>query len=104
MTTIEDFSVTFEKVTPESAEDGEADSIGFVLKGVGLREAVEALGCGIAVGADCMPVCSPRWFTAYEVDQDYITGAIESRSLHLPSRLTEASRMRIARLLGCYGA
>ena len=38
------FNVTYEIVTQESAEYGEADKSGFVCEDVTLREAIEALG------------------------------------------------------------
>ena len=98
------FSVTFETITPESAEDGEAEDRGFVVEAVSLREAVEALeGLGCHVEADCYPVTAPRWFTAYSTREDYGTGETENRSLHLPESITESTRIRIARLLGCHG-
>jgi hypothetical protein len=93
------FNVTYEIVTHESAEHGDAESRGFVAESVSLREAIREIG-HYAHEADCYPVSSPRWFTNYEYDEDFVTGARESRSLHLPNHLTEASRMRIARLLG----
>jgi len=96
------FNVTYEIVTPESAEHGDADERGFYLQNVSLSEAIDALE-HCHVEADCCPVSSPRWFTAYNVSEDYITGGIESRSLHLPDSITESSRMRIARLIHCYG-
>jgi len=93
------FDVTYEIVTHESAAEGEAEERGFVAEGVSLREAYKLVGC-YALEADCWPVHGPRWFTNFEYDEDFRTGARESRSLHLPNHLTEASRMRIARLLG----
>ena len=102
------FDVTFEIVTPESAEYGDAESRGFVVENVSLRDAIYAV-CGSEdprflpyCEADCSPVRSPRWFTFYKVNEgtpDYFeTGAEESRSIHLPESLSDASRMRIARL------
>lgn len=93
------FNVTYEIWTPEDCEIGDTDDRGFVVEGVSLREAVREIG-HYALEADCYPVSSPRWFTNFEYDEDFKTGARESRSLHLPNHLTEASRMRIARLLG----
>src|SRR5690606_18229007 len=59
------FNVTYEIVTPESAEVGDAAERGFVAKGVSLREAVDLIG-GVAHSADTWP-CTlanpPRWFT-----------------------------------------
>ena len=96
------FNVTFEIVTPESAEFGDAADRGFLVQDVSFRDAMERLGAdGCHVEADCCPVENPSWFTAYsETDGDENQ---ESRSLHLPNSLTESSRLRIARLLDCYG-
>jgi hypothetical protein len=97
--TMPKFDVTFEIWTPEDCEHGDTDNRGFVVEGVSLREAVREIG-HYALEADCWPVSSPRCFTNFEYDENFQTGARESRSLHLPNHLTEASRMRIARLLG----
>lgn len=90
------FNVTYETVTPESAEDGEAESRGFICKGVGLREAVDAIG-KIAL-EDC-----GSWFTNQEYGHGtrdyYATGREESRSLHPPRDITASSYDRLARLL-----
>lgn len=93
------FNVTYEIVTPESAEYGDAEERGFIAENVSLREAIDLIG-NRADEADCYPVNHPRWFTNYEYNEDYTTGARESRSIHLPNHLTESSRQRIRRLLG----
>jgi len=100
------FNVTYEIVTPESAEFGDAEERGFVAKGVSLREAVDLIG-GFAHSADTWP-CTlanpPRWFTneAYnEGTREYFEfGREERRSLHLPWNVTPSSAIRVARLLG----
>ena len=96
------FNVTYEIITPESAENGDVEEQGFVVENVTFREALDAFGSWGHVEADCCPVRSPTWFTGYG-DVDCMTGGTENRSLHLPDSLTNASRMRIARLLDCYG-
>ena len=99
------FNVTYEIVTPESAEYGDAEERGFYLESCDLREAYEAL-YGMATEADSCPISTdypPRWLTNYESGEDYQTGARESRSLHFPDSVTPASRIRLARLMGCYG-
>lgn len=98
------FAVTFETITEESASRGDTEETGFVCEGATLRDAVDALGCG-HIEANCYPVTlatAPRWFTRYG-EADYKTGDIESRALHLPDSITRASRIRLARLLRCYG-
>ena len=106
------WNVTFEIVTPESAEHGDAESRGFVSENQTLRDALEDWGGdGCHVEADCYPVDAsipPSWFTAYNVNDGtrsyYEDGEEESRGLHIPDRITVASRLRLARLIGCYGA
>jgi hypothetical protein len=74
------FDVTYDIVTYESAEHGDAAERGFVATGVGLREAIQEIG-GHAYEADCYPVRSPRWFTNHEYGEDFTTGARETRYL-----------------------
>ena len=66
---------------------------------VSLREAIRLIG-GFVVEADCWPISKPRWFTNSEYGENYRTGEVEHRSLHVPESVTNASRLRIARLLG----
>ena len=94
-----DWKVTFEIVTPESAENGEAEESGFVDESCALREAVRYIS-GTAHEASDSRIASARWFTNYEYNEDYRTGGRESRSLHIPERVTGASRKRLARILG----
>lgn len=101
------FSVTYQIVTPESAEQGEADESGFMLQDVSLREALDCLcetRTSAVDGVECIecdecPVRSPRWVTVIN-GMEYETGAQESRSLHMSAHLTAATRRRIARLAG----
>lgn len=98
------FPVTFERVTDESAIDGDVAERGYISRGSLLREAVEAFGDvlhanGYVEANEC-PVTAPRWLTAYGAHED---GVSETRSLHFPDTVTPASRRRLARLLGCYG-
>jgi hypothetical protein len=101
------FDVTYEIVTPESAENGDAEERGFITENVTLREAVNCVTDtrtnqvdGVErVETDEYPVCAPRWITVIN-GTEYRTGAQESRSLHMPDSLTPATRIRIARLLG----
>lgn len=101
------FTVTYDIVTPESAENGDTEESGFIAKHVPLREAMD-LVTGTRTqyvdGVECMecdeyPVREPRWITVIN-GREYTTGAQESRSLHMPENITPASRLRIARLLG----
>ena len=101
------FSVTYEIVTPESAENGDAEERGFIVQDATLREALDAVGntrtsaCG---GVEAIEPNSSHghfdWITIYN-GMEHETGAQESRSLHIPGSVTMASRKRIAKLLGC---
>jgi hypothetical protein len=101
---IKKFSVTYETITDESAEQGEAESSGFEAENVSLRDALSIIGgCEGGVEASECPVLNPRWFTFYKQNEDYGTGEVTNMSLHIPETVTRSSRLRIARLIGCYG-
>jgi hypothetical protein len=103
------FRVTYEIVTPESAEHGDAEERGFVAPGgwqdelstvptplpdvyeMDLRSAVQLTG-------DCLENCG-RWFVQYDGCTNYRTGAETRYSLHPPDNITPASYDRLARLL-----
>jgi len=102
------WSITYETITPGSAEEGEAEASGFLHEGLTFREAMDALcwARGCHVEADSSPISTafpPRWFTFYEAEHDIASGEITNLGLHIPANITPASRMRVARLLGCYG-
>jgi hypothetical protein len=103
------FNVTYDIVTPESAEQGDYDECGFIAEGISLRDAialvaetrtnrvsgVESIECDSSSGP-------PRWVTVFN-GMEYETGACESRSLHIPPSVSPATACRIARLLGAHG-
>jgi hypothetical protein len=100
------WNVTFETITPESAEDGEAAARGWLAEGVPLREALEAFdgwGCEGGVEASDWPFDDPRWITAYDTDRGrsyWEQGETTNHSLHFPEGVTPASKRRIFRLVG----
>lgn len=97
------FSVTYEIVTPESAEDGDAAERGFEMQDVSLREAWEFLRWqGGHCEASDSHILTARWLTLYG-EQDYRTGSYTNYSLHLPEGLSQNTRLRIARLFRCHG-
>lgn len=108
---IDAFSITFEIVTDESAQDGDVAERGFCIEreqGYSLRDAVSWLrlhkGMDSPYGADCSLISTrhaPRWFS-YDSGENYRTGEHEYLALHIPECVTASSRMRIARCLG-YG-
>ena len=101
------FAVTYQIVTPESAEGGDLEEIGFVGARLTLREAFDAVTrtrTSEVGGVECVedhtwPALSPAWVTVVN-GCEFRTGAQESRSLHIPNGATAATRRRIARLLG----
>ncbi len=105
------FNVTYDIVTDESAEHGDTAENGFIAEDVSLRTALDYLfetrtnSCSgvTAIEANECPVTDPRWITVNN-GMEYLTGDYESRSMHFPDFVTPASRCRIARLVGCYGA
>lgn len=102
------FNVTFEIVTDESAENGDAQERGFIAENISLREAIDRLSassnsCDLAsIDADSWPISRdnpPRWIT-YQYGRDWESGEFESRSIHFPRGITGSSAIRVARLLG----
>lgn len=106
------FRVTYEIVTPESAEHGDAEERGFVLPASGfnlkvpidevpdfaeheldwdLTDAEQWLG---REGMECVGC----WFETCDPETDYQTGAETRYSLHPPSNITPSSFARIARI------
>ncbi len=99
------FSVTYEIVTQESAEAGDAEERGFIGEGLTLREAIEAL-CDTRTNAvdgveaiEWSGSHDRRWLTVIN-GMEFTTGAQESRSLHIPDAVSQATRVRIGQLIG----
>ena len=94
------FRVTYEIVTHESAEHGDAAERGFMSPGewrtddapgpMSLRDAIRM---SWGASEDC-----GRWFSS-SPEQDFRTGAYETRALHPPANITDASYARLKRLL-----
>jgi hypothetical protein len=101
------FSVTYEIVTPESAEQGDFEDTGYVVPGgwhgnadtpedreavlMDLRSARRLVDGGLEDNG--------RWFSQVSSDTNWRTGAEETRSLHPPESITKASYARLKRLL-----
>ena len=104
------FNVTYEIVTHESAELGDYAESGFLSRDVSLRDAIAKVQetrtnqCGgvECVECDSWPAIAPRWITVTN-GAEFMTGAVESRSLHIPVNVAPSTARRIARLLGAYG-
>jgi hypothetical protein len=105
------FQITYEVVTPESAEHGDFAEIGFVTPGgfqhsiesdgamdaarnnefaFDLRSAVRTLGCVENAG---------RWFVEADGRDNYRDGSNTRYSLHPPQNITPSSYGRLCRLL-----
>ena len=107
------FAVTFEIVTEESAEHGDAEERGYIDQELGLRDAVAATQMtrtchvggieSIEPDSGIYPGARVRWITIAN-QMEFLTGEYESRSLHIPESVTAASSRRIARLLGVRSA
>jgi hypothetical protein len=102
------FRVTYEIVTPESAEHGDAEERGFIEPGewrTPIEEAMRQPDDFTMTLREAMRLCDPqedsgRWWSECDGRQDYQTGAYEIRSLHPPEGITAASYARVTRLLG----
>lgn len=102
--------VTYDIVTEESAEHGDTAENGFISECCTLREAFDLVQStrtskvdGVeSINASDLPVSCSRWLTITN-GMEYETGDCESRAIHFPDRITAASRVRVARLLDCYG-
>ena len=102
------FSVTYEIVTPESAARGDAEELGFIGEGLTLRDALAGLNSATRTnrvsGVECIECdsspCDRPWWVTVNNGMEYETGADESRSLHIPASVSDASARRIARLAG----
>lgn len=103
------FNVTYEIVTQESAEIGDAEERGFLGEDMSFRDAIELFNNErdwTHVESDIYPMSAtnpPSWFTDFG-EMQFASGETRSVSLHLPRNITGSSAMRIARLIDCYGA
>ena len=103
------FRVTYDIVTPESAEDGGVAERGFVLPGSWRVDIETAMAdtegeYGMSL-REALRLVYPRedcgcWWSESDGDTDYRTGGVETRSLHPPRNITPSSYRRVSRLLG----
>ena len=102
---MKNWTVTYQIVTEESAENGEADEIGTLGTFDNLRDAMQCVtrtrtchvgGCEVHASASVLEHAS--WLTVQN-GMEFLTGAHEARSLHFPDNVTGASRKRIYQLL-----
>ena len=101
------FHVTYDVVTPESAEDGDTVENGFVHANGG-RDPIERVSDASDYAMDLRTAlrhCQPQWDSGTWFDQesqveDYATGDAVSYSLHPPRNVTPSSYARLKRVLG----
>jgi hypothetical protein len=108
------FRVTYDVVSPESAEQGDTCDSGFAHpRGwkfpandpgpheMTLREAIEVCGFYPRARAAGMGGFedSGSWFSTIDPDQNYQTGEDTRYSIHPPKNITAASYRRLARYL-----
>lgn len=98
------FSATYEIITNESAESGDAAESGYLVQNVSLREACEAAaenqpGEVESVEPNAMPdVAQARWVTWYRRPDNFRTFGpeeVKNTSLHFPEELSGPMRSRI---------
>lgn len=97
------FNIAFERITPESAEHGDAAEIGMHAENVSLRAAFDMLAGADTIEANECPIVSPHWLTFYGIEENYQTGETVNMSLHFPRHMTPASRRRLCKLFRVYG-
>ena len=95
------FRVSYEVVTPESAEHGDAESRGYVTPG---EWRTDDAGEADMTLREAMRLAFPqedagRWWQEVDGRQNYTTGAVESRAINPPANITKASYARVTRLL-----
>lgn len=94
------FSITYDIVTPESAEHGDYEESGYITKGLTLAQAVQEIteySPGEAIEPSDSWADSARWITFYNVSGEN-EGRVKSIALHFPKRLNAVTRKRICGL------
>lgn len=99
--------VTYEVVTPESSEHGDAEERGFIdARGLCVEAIIGAQTPNVEMTLrDALALCDPqedcgRWLCEVDGSTDYQTGAVTTRALHPPQGITAASYRRLCRLVG----
>lgn len=86
------FNITYDRITPESAVDGEAAESGFHREDVTLRDVVSEFGRRCCED-------SGQWFSTIDPDRDYSDGSETYYAIHPPRSITPASYRRVRRIL-----
>jgi hypothetical protein len=98
------FRVTYEIVTPASAENGDCAEAGFISP-EGWRLRPEEGEKAFMTLREAMCLASPqedcgRYWSEVDGRYCYRTGAVETRAIHPPRTITAASYARVSRILG----
>ena len=97
------FNVTFERITDESAEHGDAEERGFIAEDCRLRDALHLAGQSLRGYVEVVEPSDSsrmaRWFTWF-CGRHWHDGDFTNLSLHIPDSVTASSRKRIAKLIG----
>ena len=102
------FTVTYEIVTHESAENGDFEEIGHVLPGDWKepinRTKMSPADCAMTL-REALQLAHPQvdsgaWWQEVDGREDYRTGSRETRAIHPPKNITPSSYARISRILG----
>lgn len=96
--------VTYDIVSYESAEQGDAVERGFVLPGGWKVEADSGDNVNMSL-REALDLCTPQedcgqWLNEVDGRTDYTSGDNETRALHPPRAITPASYRRLCRLCG----
>ena len=93
-------SETYEIWTPEDIEAGDTEDKGFVFTDqyYTLRELVRLMQGARYCFASSSVLDKYTWFSTDKFDEDYSTGAIEYRSIHID--MSARNKRRLARILG----
>ena len=96
------FTVTRQIVTPETAEEGCCDeSESWCESGLSLRSAVaETFQTRTAHVGGIESIEGDHCAVSVNNSMEFLTGAYETRTLHIPPNVSRASGRRLAKLLG----
>lgn len=100
------FQVTYEIVTPESAEQGDCSERGFFSRGGWQHDDPSAWTLHEIIsqfGRHSLHDCG-RWFATGDGDINYRTGEETSYAVHPPATITASSYRRLIRILTAKGS
>jgi len=91
------FNVTYDVVSDESAENGDVEELGFIAEKVSLREGIALLGSS-SLHVDGYNLDCQGFTITVNHSRDYLSGLFESKYLHIPRTTTPSSLKRIHNL------